>query len=401
MKIGLFIVWFTVLVWLAWQVAAASQSPQPSSATSYYYLPVVMNPIQLIFEPVATGLILPTVITHAGDARLFIAEKRGLIYIVQEGVLLSEPFLDIRDRVVSTQDEQGIESVAFPPDFATSRSFYVMYTSLVGDVHLSRFHVPHHTPNQADPNSEVILMDIDQFDPIHNGADMAFGPADGYLYVGMGDGGSVSDPHNMAQNPLTVKGKILRLDVTGVPTYTIPLDNPFVNDPTTLDEIWASGLRNPWRMSFDRLTHDLWITDVGESSWEEVNLQLANSAGGENYGWRCYEGLDPFNLIGCPDISVFSPPVHVYPHIAAAECAITGGYRYRGTQYPTLYGYYLFADYCTGQIWALIEVNSQWQVLTVNRAPGFVSTFGEDAAGELYITNYFGGTVYHIKPLGS
>lgn len=432
MKRILSLVWVILLVWLAWQVAAANHQPKtyalwpmPSQfpavnlppnhaeynqginlsnhanlSDQFTYLPVMANYVPgLSFELVASGLIKPTVITHAGDTRLFVAEKRGVIYIIENGVLLSEPFLDIQDRVNSTADEQGIESIAFPPDFAVSRAFYVMYTGLVGDVHLSRFHAPAQTPNQANPDSETILLDIDQFDPIHNGADMAFGPHDGYLYIGMGDGGSVNDPHNMGQNPQTVKGKILRLNVTNVPTYTIPIDNPFVNDPTTLDEIWALGLRNPWRMSFDRLTHDLWITDVGEQSWEEINLQPADSPGGENYGWRCYEGLSPFNLDGCADISAFTFPIHVYPHVPAGACAITGGYRYRGNQYPGLYGAYFFADYCTGQLWTLTESNNQWQLNTLTPFPGFVSTFGEDANGELYLTNYFGGRIYRIRPI--
>lgn len=398
MKKGFMLVWVISLLGLAWQVAAANKPPQSHQTSPTSYLPLIMKPIfDLSFDLVVTDLTLPTAITHAGDNRLFIAEKQGIIRIVQNGNLLEEPFLDISDRVNSSGIEQGIESVAFSPDFATSRIFYVLYTNLAGDVNLSRFYASATDPNRADPNSEFILLHIDQKAPTHNGADMAFGPADGYLYIGVGDGGPFEDPHNMGQNRLTLKGKILRLNVTGVPGYTIPLDNPFVGDPTTLPEIWALGLRNPWRMSFDRLTHDLWITDVGENSWEEINLQPANSLGGENYGWRCYEGVAPFNLDGCADISIFTFPIYVYPHVPAGACAITGGYRYRGTQNPIFYGDYFFADFCTGQLWTLKELNGQWQVA---RTPftGLVSTFGEDVNGELYLTDYFGGKVYQIRP---
>lgn len=398
MKKGFMWVWFISLLGVAWQVAAANKPPQSHQTSPTSYLPLIMKPVfDLSFDLVVTDLTLPTAITHAGDNRLFIAEKQGVIRIVQNGDLLEEPFLDISDRVNSSDIEQGITSVAFSPDFATSRIFYVLYTNLAGDVNLSRFYTSVTDPNRADPNSELILLDIDQEAPTHNGADMAFGPADGYLYIGVGDGGPFEDPHNMGQNRLTLKGKILRLNVTGVPSYTIPLDNPFVNDPTTLPEIWALGLRNPWRMSFDRLTHDLWITDVGENSWEEINLQPANSPGGENYGWRCYEGVAPFNLDGCADISVFTFPIYVYPHLPAGTCAITGGYRYRGTHYPIFYGDYFFADFCTGQLWTLKELNSQWQA---TRTPftGLVSAFGEDVNGELYLTDYFGGKVYQIRP---
>lgn len=396
-KILLFF-WLMLLVWLVWRVAAASNTPSKNSTT--HYLPLINTPISHVsFELVAEGLARPTVITHAGDSRLFIAEKRGVIRIIQDGVLLSEPFLDISGRVNSTGIEQGLESIAFPPDYATSGQFYVMYTNLEGDVHLSRFHTSTTNPNQANPKSETIVLFIKQDSIIHNGAGLAFGPADGYLYVSVGDGGPTSDPHDMGQNSQTVKGKILRLNVTGVPTYTIPIDNPFVNDPTTLDEIWALGLRNPWRISFDRLTHDLWITDVGETLWEEINLQAAASPGGENYGWRCYEGLAPFNLDGCPDPASLIFPIHVYPHIQGGNCAITGGYRYRGTEIPAFYGDYFFADFCSGYLWSLSEQNGQWLLNQLTRFPGYISTFGEDVQGELYVTGYYSGNIFRIRPV--
>jgi glucose/arabinose dehydrogenase len=353
-------------------------------------------PLPLTFTQITTGLLNPTDIAHAGDNRLFVTEKRGRIRIVNQGVLLATPFLDIQARVESDDLEEGLESLVFPPDYATTGVFYVLYTATNNSVHLSRFRVDPNNPNQATPDSEEVLLFVPQPDSIHNGADLLFGPDDGYLYVGMGDGGPANDPYDQGQSYQSLRGKILRLAVTAFGPYTIPPDNPYATSPYALPEIWALGLRNPWRMSFDRLTHDLWISDVGNYAYEEVNFQPANYVGGANYGWRCYEGHAPFNLFNCsaPENYVF--PIHVYGHHNSDRCAITGGYVYRGGQIPSLYGQYLFSDHCSGEFWGLTRQNNQWQVNRLGLPVALVSTFGEGRFGELYVAEYFTGRLLRI-----
>ena len=397
----------SVMVWLAlcllvlltvWQNAAAT-TPQSDSPISFY-LPIISNPsYELSLELVVGSIALPTKIAHAGDERLFVAQKQGIIRVIVEGELLPAPFLDITHKVLAAGFEQGLESLAFAPDYASSGYFYVLYTNLDGDVHLSRFQVSSHDPNIADPDSEQIVLHVPQPSAIHNGADLAFGPADGYLYMGLGDGGPQGDPSQAGQDRQTLLGKILRLDVTGVTTYTIPADNPFVDDPEARGEIWALGLRNPWRMSFDRETHDLWFGDVGENRWEEVNFQPADSPGGLNYGWRCYEGVEVYILTDCLPLSAFTFPVHAYFHHAPpGYCSITGGYVYRGTAITHWVGSYLFSDFCTGTIWGLRGQPGQWQVVVLLESPARVTSFGEDIHGELYVTDMWGVRIYRLVP---
>lgn len=383
------------LLGLLGQPAAAGQ-PSFLGQTQIYLPLLETPPLPLSFTQIATGLLNPTDIAQAGDERLFITEKRGRIRIVNQGVLLATPFLNIQERVESEELEQGLESLVFPPNYATTGVFYVLYTATDNSVHLSRFRVTSGNANQADPNSEEVLLLVPQPHPTHNGADLLFGPDDGYLYVGMGDGGPANDPYDQGQSPQSWRGKILRLAVTATGPYTIPPDNPFVTDPITLDEIWALGLRNPWRMSFDRLTHDLWISDVGNYAYEEVNFQPANYPGGANYGWRCYEGHTPFNLFNClpPENYVF--PVHVYGHHNSNHCAITGGYAYRGSQIPSLHGQYLFSDQCSGEFWGLTRQNDQWRVNRLGLPVALIATFGEDRFGELYVAEYFTGRLLQI-----
>lgn len=223
---------------------------------------------------------------------------------------------------------------------------------------------------------------------------MNFGP-DGYLYIGLGDGGSAGDPGNRAQNLMEYLGKMMRIDVNQGNPYAIPPTNPFYNSLSALGEIWAYGLRNPWRFSFDRFTGDLWIADVGQNLIEEIDFQPASSAGGENYGWRCYEGNQEYNTAGCPAASAFTFPVYTYPH--NPECSVTGGYVFRGSSSSPYYGYYFFADYCSDRIWTLHNASGNWVAEDYGQFPGNnFSTFGEDAEGQLYIAGLTTGTIYHV-----
>lgn len=354
----------------------------------------------LVLEPYTTGLTEPTAIAHAGDGRLFVLERSGRIRIIDSnGQLLPTPFLDISDRIDSTTYwELGLLGLAFHPDYATNGFFYVNYTDLNNDTRLSRFYVSSTDPNQANPNSEVYVLFIDQPTVIHNGGTLRFGP-DGYLYVASGDGGWLGDPQNHAQQLDTLLGKILRINVTDTgppPYYTIPPDNPFVGDPNAAPEIWAWGLRNPWAIAFDRQSGDLYIPDVGNWNQEEINFQPAASPGGLNYGWRCYEGNHSFNLTGCGPAGDYTFPVYDYTH--AGACAIMGGFVYRGSQYPFLVGHYLFADFCSGDLWSMAQTDGgEWLAVQRGTSPAQISAFGEGANGELYAADYRDGTIYRLR----
>jgi len=344
--------------------------------------------------PFSTGLNSPVCITNAGDSRLFVVDQTGYIYIIDTGGYVNpQPYLDIHERV-TYGGEQGLLGVAFHPQYLTNGYFYVNYTGEGDSTHISRFNVSSGDPDIADPQSEFKLMTIFQPFTNHNGGDLNFGP-DGYLYIGLGDGGSGGDPGNRAQNPMEYLGKMLRIDVDQGNPYAIPATNPFYNSATTLGEIWALGLRNPWRFSFDRLTGDLWIADVGQNAVEEIDFQPAASAGGENYGWRCYEGNQEYNSTGCAAPSSFTFPVFTYPH--GPECSVTGGYVYRGSASTPFYGYYFFADYCSDRIWTLHNVAGDWVMEDFGQFPGNnFSTFGEDADGQLYIAGLTSGTIYLV-----
>jgi hypothetical protein len=286
--------------------------------------------------------------------------------------------------------------MAFHPNYLNNGYFYVNYTGTGGHTRISRFSVAN-DPNTADPNSEVILMTIDQPEWNHNGGCVRFGP-DGYLYIGMGDGGSGGDPWGNAQNTNTFLGKILRLDVDNGTPYGIPPNNPFVNDANVLDEIWAIGVRNPWRFSFDRETGDLWIGDVGQNAWEEIDFQPANSLGGENYGWKCNEGNHVFDIFSFDNMINYVDPVHEYVNNNSVGRSVTGGVRYRGTEYSAMYGHYFFADFVSGRIWTLRDdgtgnwISQEW----LNWSNNQISTFGEDMNGELYMAAYGQGRIYKV-----
>ncbi|NOX63587.1 MAG: PQQ-dependent sugar dehydrogenase [Chloroflexi bacterium] len=336
----------------------------------------------------------PVHLTHANDGsgRVFIVEQRGQIRIVENGVTLSTPFLDITDRV-DCCSERGLLSVAFPPDYAQKQYFYVYYIDLNKDTVVARFHTSPQDSDQADPSSEEIILTVDQPFINHNGGQLAFGP-DGYLYIGLGDGGSSGDPYNNGQKTNTLLGKILRIDVeSGQTPYAIPDDNPYVNTPGYRGEIWALGLRNPWRFSFDRDTGDLYIADVGQDLYEEVNYQPGQSAGGENYGWRIMEGFHCFESPNC-DTSGLVLPVVEYDHDLG--CSITGGFVYRGPSYPDMEGVYLYGDYCSGRIWGLRKNAEGWENELLLDTSFFITSFGEDEAGEIYVLDLKNGGVHRL-----
>lgn len=369
-------------------------TPSPTAET--------MSPIDSIaLEPVITGgLEMITFLTHANDNRLFVLEQVGRIRIIDNGQLIEQPFLDITDRVGSASSEQGLLGLAFHPDYASpgaamEGNFFVNYTDYSGNTHISRFSVSADDPNRADKQSEVEYLAQNQPYPNHNGGSLAFGP-DGYLYVGLGDGGSANDPLLAGQDLSTWLGKVLRLDVDSKENaYDIPADNPFIGTTGAMPEIWAYGLRNPWRFSFDRLKGDFYIADVGQNTWEEVNFQPASSAGGENYGWNIMEGSHCFETQSCGQANL-TLPIFEYDH--STGCSITGGYIYRGQAHPELTGNYFVSDYCSGIIWRLFKDGKRWVNKPILDSDLIISSFGEDNNGEIYVLNYWNGGIYHIVP---
>ena len=312
---------------------------------------------------------------------------------MRNGGLLVQAFLNIGTKTAAN-GEQGLLGLAFPPGFAQSGRFYIDYTNLAGDTIIAMYRVSSNA-DVADASSETVLLRIAQPFANHNGGQLRFGP-DGFLYIGMGDGGSGGDPLNNGQSLTSYLGKLLRIDVESTPgTVRIPPDNPFVNTPGTRPEIWAYGLRNPWRFSFDRITHDLWIADVGQDNFEEVDFQPASSKGGENYGWNRMEGAHRYRA-GCSQLGLVLP-VQEYSH--SDGCSITGGFRYRGTASPGLRGTYLYGDLCSGTIWGMSQVGSAWVSRRLISSGFGITTFGQDEAGEIYVSNANNGTVYRI--LGS
>jgi glucose/arabinose dehydrogenase len=348
------------------------------------------------------GFTSPVGVTHAddGSGRVFVVEQGGRIRIVKSGVLQPAPFLDIAARI-SAGGERGLLGLAFPPDYARRGYFYVNYTNTAGNTVISRFQRSASNPDAADPASEQILLTIAQPFANHNGGQLAFGPADRMLYVGMGDGGDGGDPGNRAQNPQQLLGKILRLDTeTGRPfTYTTPASNPFVTNAAFRPEIWALGVRNPWRFSFDRATADLFIADVGQGSFEEIDFQPAASAGGENYGWRIMEGTHCFNPNPC-SMAGLTLPVVEYGH-GAGDCSVTGGHVYRATTYPRMQGLYFYGDFCSGRIWALRRVSGNWQSTLLLDTSIQISAFGEDESGNLFVASYGTGELFPLVDNGA
>lgn len=374
-------------------VETATQE-QPAQATA---LP---DPEQYAWQPVLQGLTVPVFVTGAGDGsgRLFVIQQSGQIMVARDGALLAQPFLDISDRTSlprggSGYGERGLLGLAFHPQFAQNGYFYVNYTDRDGNTNISRFQVRSDNPDQADPGSEKRLLFVEQPYPNHNGGMLEFGP-DSFLYIGLGDGGSAGDPHGNGQSTQTFLGKILRIDVDGGDPYGIPTDNPFANGGG-LPEIWAYGLRNPWRFSFDRLTHDLYIADVGQNQWEEVDFLPAGSPGGSNFGWNYFEASHAYE--GKPPAdAVIVQPVAEYDH--GQGCSITGGYVYRGVNLPDWKGVYLYGDYCTGLVWGLLRnTDGTWQNKLLFQTGMSITSFGLDEAGDLFLTDYNTGAVYRLS----
>lgn len=366
---------------------------------------------QLRVEQILEQLVLPVQVTHAGDGsgRIFVVEQQGRITIAKDGVANETLFLDITDRV-NCCEERGLFNVAFPPTFSATKQFYLSYSNSDDDTVISRFTTTD-DPDVANPASEEILLTVPQPHHVHNGGRLVFGPNDGYLYVGLGDGGSDGHPVHFPQDPALLLGKILRIDVeSGVQPYDVPASNPFVSDQSFRPEIWALGFRNPWGFAFDYQTGDLYIPDAGHNDREEINFQPASSRGGENYGWPTIEGTrcPRFeNLpVPCRLAGTFDPPVAEYDHTRG--CAIVGGVVYRGSELPHLMDRFLFADFCRGDIWSLakpgatgnsgpIQTNQDaWQSELVLKASVPISSVGEDEAGNLYVTGYQNGVVYKI-----
>ncbi len=364
---------------------------------------LAQNPVTILLENFATGLIAPVDIAHCGDERLFIVEQAGRIMIVNpDGSVNPTPFLDIRTRVNDSGGEQGLLGLAFDPEYASNGRFYVNYTagSGNGSTRVSRFRVTE-APNVADPDSEEILYTVVQPASNHNAGDLDFGP-DGYLYIPLGDGGSGNDPWNSGQDLVaSALGDIVRLDVSGETGYTIPESNPWVNAGNdTLPEIWASGLRNPFRFGFDALTGDLWIGDVGQGQREEIDFWPAGDNSGPNFGWRCYEGniATPGINDDCPAASEFVGPVTDHTH-GDGWCSVIGGRVYRGTEFPRLFGRYFYTDYCPTPYFSLRPDGAGgWireQARPNNGGTG-TSCIAENSALELFVANVNNGTIKRI-----
>ncbi len=359
--------------------------------------PAAPEKVEVALAKVVDGLDRPVAIANAGDGsgRLFILEKEGLVRVVKGGALLAEPFLDVRDLVTDSGNEQGLLGIAFHPAYAENGRFFIAFTAAGSNANsLAEFRAANPDSDRADRDSGRVLLAIPDTRSNHNGGMVAFGP-DGYLYFSTGDGGGAGDPDRAGQDLLTLQGKILRLDVDGESPFSVPAGNPFVVWSDARGEIWAYGLRNPWRFSFDRETGDLWIGDVGQNEYEEVNFQSAASKGGENYGWSVMEGTHCFRPANGCDTSGKVLPVYEYSHDEGA-CSVTGGYRYRGTAVPELRGLYVFTDYCQRDLLALVPDGAGWRALTIGRTPGRVTAFGEDEAGEVYLVSDSDGALYRV-----
>lgn len=358
-----------------------TSSPVPPTETSTGAT-TFPDPSGYTWQPLVDLLQRPVDLQPDGSGRLFVIEKAGRIRIMENDQLLEASFLDITDRVGSRGNEQGLLGLAFHPQYQENGRFFVNYTDLNGDTVIARFQVSDN-PNVVDPNSEVQILGIDQPFANHNGGGLAFGP-DGYLYAGLGDGGSQGDPNGNAQNTSVLLGKILRLDIDSADPYAVPADNPFGN------EVWAYGFRNPWRFSFDKATSDLYIGDVGQGNWEEIDFVAAGTPGGGNFGWDHREGAHDYEG-GGPEGMI--DPVAEYSH-PEGGCSVTGGYVYRGAM-PEWNGIYLYGDYCTGMIWGLIRTEAGWQNQLLFDTDVTITSFGQDQSGELYLISD-NGRVYRL-----
>jgi glucose/arabinose dehydrogenase len=348
--------------------------------------------VEFALERVADGFERPVYVTHAGDARLFVVEQHGRVRIVRDGAVLPTPFLDVRDRIATRGNEQGLLGLAFEPDYARTGRLYIYYTARDnGDIVIERHERDAVQPDVTDPaRAQVVLRYEHGSRSNHNAGWLDFGP-DGLLYVSSGDGGGAGDPYCASQNLTDLRGKLLRIEVRNQATYVAPAANQF--DPAQAPEVFAIGLRNPWRMAFDRATGELWIADVGQNAAEEINVMPRNAPAGLNYGWSQREGVLAYSDT-CKDSGrARVEPIFTYPRSEGQS--VTGGYVYRGQRFTALLGSYLFADFASRQVWRTRRQSDDWLTEPVFKAPFAVSSFGEDVAGELYMVD-FGGAVYQV-----
>ena len=382
--------------------ARQADSGEPTEESSHTLQDSVSAParafdpgsVRLTLQPITTALQAPTAVSSSydGTGRLFVVERAGRVLILEGGQPLPRPFLDITSIVLSRGQEQGLLGIAFHPSYRENGYVYVNYTALNGNNTVARYSVSG-DPNAADPSSRAVMLDIPDPAPNHNGGHLLFGP-DGYLYIGFGDGGGGGDQFRNAQNMSSLLGKMLRIDVDAAFPYGIPPDNPFVSSAGARPEIWAYGLRNPWRYAFDPANGNLYIADVGQNAYEEINVQPPG-VGGLNWGWPIMEGFHcyPQNR-GC-DMTGLAPPVAEYGR--AEGCSVTGGLVYRGSQYPAAQGAYIYGDFCSGRIWALyIGDDGGWRQLLLLETDLGISSFGEDEAGELYVASLRPGGVFRM-----
>lgn len=360
----------------------------------FLFLSSIVLSQEVFIELFKSGFNKPLNIQHVNDSRLFVVEQGGKIKIIQpDGNINPTPFLDISSQV-SNGNEQGLLGLAFHPNYSNNGYFYVDFTDVNGDTRISRFSVDPSNPDLALSNSELELLGFDQPFSNHNGGNLLFGP-DGYLYISSGDGGSGGDPNNNGQNINSYLGKLLRIDVdnpTAGSSYGIPSSNPFVGNPNAKQEIFAYGLRNPWRFSIDEVENNIWIADVGQGNWEEIN-RAPLDGGGLNYGWRCYEGTHAYNIGNCPQPSELQFPIAEYSH-SGGNCSITGGYVYRGSVFSDIAGLYFYADYCSGMIGT---IDSSGNMINHGNFSGNWVSFGQSVDKELFIIDISGGSIYKIK----
>lgn len=392
---------------------AGAMAIDPEEATDQRQLAFSPEGVEMEIEEVAGGFEEPIHVTNAGDGseRLFVSARNGSVWIIDDGEVLPDPFLDIAEIVRDEDGEQGFFAIEFHPDYTTNGYFYAVYTKEPDGANvLARFQVSADNPNRADPESLMEVMAIPDTIANHNGGDLDFGP-DGYLYYGTGDEGGGGDPNEHAQNPQSLFGKMLRLDVDSAEPYSIPPDNPFVDDPEVLDEIWSLGLRNPWRFAFDTQTGDLYIGDVGQATWEEIDFEPAGSPGGVNYGWPIMEAFAcyPEDVEEC-DTTGLTDPILAYSHLGGQGvrdgCSVTGGEVYRGEAYPFMDGAYIFADWCEGRVWSGYQDDAgEWQMTQIHDSFINWTDIGTDESGELYGTDLIGGRLFrftfsqHLEPI--
>lgn len=407
-KVSQFLLLSLLGLFSAIMLAKLGSPPHPATAASETraFLPAISRAFAPGVAPYGEGTGEPmnvTAIVDRGDGTLLVALKEGRVMVVDSnGTMLPDPLLDIRAEVQAWPFEAGLLGLALHPDFDQNGFLYVYYTDGTQNEiasNIVRFTVA--ASGKADPDSALLLLRFQQPAVIHQGGDLQFGPQDGYLYISVGDGGTPNDRAGNAQSLTSLLGKILRVDVDGGTPYTIPGDNPFAGDSEKQGEIWAWGLRNPWRISFDQLTGDLFIGEVGQGAWEEINLVPAGESG-LNFGWPCYEGNDPYHPEKCgPDLDL-TWPIFAYIHEQTQyHCSVTGGFVYHGARMPELVGHYLFADYCAGSLWSLArDGDDQWSARNWGDMGRRWTTFGQRSDGELFLGATSTPTIYQIVPEG-